>query len=327
MTPAEAYTILGLSETATDEELKAKHKELVFAFHPDRNKTADPNKLSEINSAYQFIQDVRAHPEKYQQHQTGFNVVDLGGMGDLFSTIFGGNRSYAPKQSSSPPPQVDITISFRESVLGCDKTITYKRMGKCAACEGKGLSFIPNGCKEPGCNGFGKVIQNRPGMSVQTICSKCQGRNVQNKKCQVCNVKGCIEQEVSTSVKVPAGVPNDITMELPHAGNFMGNQGLFGDTYTSVHIRVNVEPSEGLELIGQDVVSRLTIPLIEALTGTKHIVPSIDGPKEISIEPLTKHQQEIILPSLGVAGKGNQRVIINVEYPVDVSKLIEALKG
>ena len=324
MTPAEAYVILGLSETVSDDELKAKHKELVFQYHPDRNKTADPNKLSEINAAVQLVQDSRANPHKYQQHQTGFNVVDLGGIGDIFSSFFGQNNRSAPQQSN-PPPAVDISISFRESVLGCDKTITYKRMGKCAACEGKGLEFLSNGCQS--CNGFGKVIQNRPGMQFQTICQKCQGRNVQNKKCQVCNVKGCIEQEVSTSVKVPAGVPNDITMELPHAGNFMGNQGLFGDTYTSVFIRVNVEPSEGLELIGQDVVSRLTIPLIEALTGTKHIVPSIDGPKEISIEPLTKHQQEIILPSLGVAGKGNQRVIINVEYPTDVSKLIEALKG
>jgi molecular chaperone DnaJ len=325
MTPLEAYTILGLSETATDEELKAKHKELVFTYHPDRNKTADPNKLSEINSAMQLIQDARQNPHKYQPQSNGFNVVDLGGIGDIFSSFFGQNNRSTPRQSN-PPPTVDITISFRESVLGTDKTITYKRMSKCAACDGKGLEFLSNGCTS--CNGFGKVIQNRPGMSVQTICSKCQGRNVQNKKCAVCNVKGCIEQEVSTSVKVPAGVPNDIVMELAHAGHYGGNNSLFGgDTYTSVHIRVHVEPSEGLELVGQDVISRLTIPLVEALTGTKHIVPSIDGPKEIVIEPLTRHQQEIILPSLGVSGKGNQRVIVNVEYPADVSKLIEALKG
>jgi molecular chaperone DnaJ len=324
MTPQEAYSILGLSETSTDEELKTKHKELVFQFHPDRNKAADPNKLSEINSAYQFIQDFRAHPEKYQQkHQTGFYTTDIG---DLFSNFFGGNnRASAPKQSS-PPPQVDIVISFRESILGCQKTIAYKRHSKCNDCEGKGLSFIPNGCKETGCNGFGKIIQNRPGMSFQTICGKCQGRGVQNKKCATYNVKGYIEQDVSTSITVPPGVPNDITMELPHAGHFAGG-GLFGDQYSSVHIRVNVEPSAGLELVGQDVVSRLTIPLVDALTGQKTSVPTIDGLKEITIEPLTRHQQEIILPSLGVSGKGNQRVIVNVEYPTDVSKLIEVLKG
>jgi molecular chaperone DnaJ len=321
----EAYAILGITKDTTDEDLKRVHRKLSFEHHPDRN-PEDPNKLKTINEAHQTVLDYKANPHKYQQQpHPGFQTVNLG---DIFSTFFGGSNRQSSVKQSSPPPTVDISISFRNSVLGCQRTIKYQRNGKCNDCKGQGIEFLGNGCKE--CDGFGKKTTVSGNMTYQMQCAKCHGTNVKNKKCEVCNARGFIPGEVSTSITVPPGVPNNIVMELPHSGHFLGNNhSLFGsgDSYSSVHIRVNVEQLEGLELVGQDVVSRLTIPLVEALAGAKHNVPTIDGPKEISIEPLTRHQQEIILPSLGVSGKGNQRVIVNVEYPADVSKLIEVLKG
>lgn len=320
MNISEAYSILGVSEDISDEELKKIHRKLSFEFHPDKYKE-DPNKLKTINEAHQLILDHRQNPAKYAPQQAqGFGFVDIG---DIFSS-FMGRTGANPQHRSQQPPSTSINISFRESVLGCQKTITYKRNSKCSECNGKGLEFLSNGCKE--CDGFGKKTTNRPGMTFQTQCNKCHGTNVKNKKCQVCNVKGYVEGEVSCSITVPAGVPNGVNMELPHAGHFQGNNGIFGDTYTSVNIKVNVEPIAGLELVGQDVVSKLNIPLVEALTGKKALVETIDGVKEISIPPLVQNRDEIDISGMGVAGKGKQRVVINVEYPKDVSKLIDSLK-
>ena len=273
----------------------------------------------------QLIQDYRQNPHKYQQQShPGFQTVDLG---DIFSTFFGGSNRRSSVKQSSPLPTVDISISFRDSVLGCQRTIKYQRNGKCNDCKGQGIEFLGNGCKE--CDGFGKKTTVSGNMTYQMQCTKCHGINVKNKKCEVCSARGFIPGEVSTSITVPPGVSNNIVMELPHSGHFLGNNhSLFGsgDSYSSVYIRVNVEPMEGLELVGQDVVSHLKISLLEALVGKKQKVNTILGEKEITIEPLCKNAAEIQIECAGVDRKGCQRVIIDIEYPKDVSKLIEILK-
>lgn len=320
----EAYNILGVDASISDEGLKAKHREMAFKFHPDRYKE-DPNKLKFINEAFQTITDHREHPEKYQQ-QMPFSGGGFGiDLGDIFSTFMGGTRASAQTYRNSTPPQVSINISFKESVLGCPKHIAFTRMSKCDACNGKGVELIGNGCTN--CGGFGtKTTNNGGGVIYSTRCDKCLGRNIKNKKCDKCGAKGGIENQVECDISVPKGVSDGIVLELQHAGNFVGG-GLFGDQYTAVMIRIGVEKDLLLSLNGNDVVCGLNISLLEALEGCKKTVKTIHGEREITINKKSHHKDEVVIEKCGVPDNGVQRVILHINYPDNVDKVIEGLKG
>lgn len=329
----EAFSLLGLSRTASEEELKAKYKELAKKYHPDVYKD-DPDKFKKINEAYQLIQDYKANPSKYERPT--FTRNDVGGgfninLQDLFSHFRsniadGEDEDDSPRRTLNiPPPNIKLKITFKESVLGEDKQIKYTRWSKCAACNGVGLEYVNNGCQS--CNGFGRVVSNNKGMIFSKVCTKCYGKNIKKNKCTTCDVKGVIESEINGSVHVPAGVLDGAVLRLGGAGHYMSNS-MFGDSYGDVYVHVSVEKDPDFELIGSDVVSHLKIPLLDALVGTAREVRTIHGNRQLGIPALTKNKDELRVLGCGVKGtSGVHRVILDVEYPTDVKSLVEYLKN
>ncbi|SRR5260221_4781441 len=319
----EAYKILGVDKSISDADLKTKYRELAFKYHPDRYTGEEANKLSQINEANTLIKDHRENPQKYQQPdffggQDFINIQDLFGQNPFG---FGGGQTVR----NISPPHLNVSVSFKEAILGENKEISYKRNIKCEPCNGEGFEKITNNCDK--CNGFGTVVINSGRAIFSQQCGKCFGRNVKKISCNKCNGNCTITSDINGTVHIPAGTIDGSTLAVRGKGHFMGG-GMFGETYTDLFIHVKVNKKIGLELIGNDVVSNINISLLEALKGTTKEVETIFGSKNIVIPSSSKNRDEISIPNCGVKTRnGTQRVIININYPLNSDKLIEFLSS
>lgn len=309
----EAYTILELSPGVTPEEAKKKYRELTKKWHPDINKEPEAeDKFKKINEAYQCVQNGKGN-DKEEYIDNPFS--GFGGFNP-----FGSSRRVREYDFS---PIVNKTnISFKESVTGCKRDIKYARKAKCQECNGEGISLLNNGCDK--CGGRGQIT-GRQGMMIFTqTCDKCHGK-VKTKSCEKCAATGVIDSEVSIQVTIPPGIRDGNILKLGGMGHFMANfMGM--EQHSDAFLQVEVANDPDLTLIDDNVVSNLTISLLESLKGCKKTVKTIMGDMEIEIKPQSKNKDEVIIPKLGVNLIGNQRVIIDIKYPLDISKLIEVLE-
>lgn len=301
MKRTEAYSTLEIADGSSVDEAKKAFRQLSKKFHPDNKDTGSEDKFKKINEAYQAISNNKFDDSPQRQRQGGFHrqqVVQLENV------------------------EVTTTISFKESVLGCKKEIKYERQTKCQDCGGNGEVKLDNGCKK--CGGQGRIV-NRQGHTVMiTTCSECQGRSNVS-ECKACSGVGTVRAHASVHVTVPAGVVDGNVLRLQGMGNFAGSFMGLADQFTDAFLFITVTPEPGLSLDGAHVVSHLTIPLLDALQGCKHKVNTIHGEKEIKIPPQSRNRDEIIIPHCGVNNTGNQKVILNVEYPKNTEKLIGVL--
>lgn len=299
---SEAYKIIGLPATATQDEVKKQYKKLAKEFHPDRNKAKDAEEsFKKINEAYEFIKSGKTDDD--------YNIK---------------YNNYNPFESINVPTNIELntTISFKESIFGCKRDISYNRTNKCNSCNGQGEIPKNNGCTN--CGGNGKtVVKNGNTVFVQT-CNKCYGRQ-ESDLCKNCSGEGSINVNTSVNVSIPGGVSNGNILRLSGMGNYF-NSFLSLDQCTDVHLTINVTPEPGFTLYQNNVLSTLDISLLESLTGCNKKVKTLENTSDLNIPPLSKHNEEIIIPKMGVNHIGNQIVKLNVIYPNNVNKLIEVLK-
>jgi molecular chaperone DnaJ len=307
----EAYSVLDLPETSSPEEAKKKYRELTKLWHPDVNKSPEAEaKFKKINEAYQVVSSGKSSDREDQWPTSApFNPFS-------HFANFGSQRMY-----DGSPISVNLTISFLESVVGCEKEVKFNRLSKCTNCQGAGEYTQHNGCTA--CNGKGQVIQQNGGIIRIQNCPKCGGK-VQKSSCGSCKAVGVIQMEASARVSIPGGVTNNDTLRLGGIGNYIGSFGPL-EQHSDVHLHVKVTPQAGLSLEGTQVICTLELSLQEALQGCKKIVNSIDGFREIEVPPRARNKDEVIIPRLGVNRTGNQRIILDVKYPEDISQIIEVL--
>jgi molecular chaperone DnaJ len=310
----EAYSILEIPSTATEAEAKKKYRELTKKYHPDVNKDAGAeDKFKKINEAYQIVSSGKGTDREPNPFSNS--------SGNPFSGIQNpfGRQHYVRIENIN----LHTTISFKESVLGCKKDLKFNRKAKCQDCQGQGEYTINNGCDK--CNGRGQTVTRQGNMVMMRTCDKCYGRS-STEPCKPCNATGMLEAEASISVTIPGGIQNGNVLRLSGMGHFIGSFGPL-EQHTDVHLHVSVTPEKGLTLDGADVVSTIEISLLEALQGCHKSVNTIMGTKEVDIKSMSRNKEEIIIPRLGVNGSGNQRVILDVKYPEDVSKLVGILSN
>lgn len=306
----EAYKILDLSEGTTPEEAKKQYRKLTKEFHPDVNKSPDASdKFKKINEAYDCVKNGKGNDREpsptYGRTPSGWSpFVQQQQVVQLENVI------------------LTLTIDFKEAVLGCKKEIKYSRKIKCTDCKGAGEISLNNGCTK--CNGTGQTTIKKAGMVFVSTCSQCAGR-ASTEDCKTCNGEGSAQADVSVHVSVPAGVVDGNTLRLQSMGHFGGT--IFGvmDQYTDAYCHITVNKDIDLNIEGKNVVSTLIIPLLEAIQGCKKTVRTIHGNKEIQIPALSRNQDEVIIPHCGVGGIGDQKVMLDVQYPKDPTKLIGVL--
>jgi molecular chaperone DnaJ len=150
------------------------------------------------------------------------------------------------------------------------------------------------------------------------------------KECNVCNKTGRLKGNTTLSVSIPAGIKDGNILRLQSMGNYYlvnAFGGIFGMEqyqrhFTDAYLQVFVSKQGNLSIDNTDVISNLILPLSEAVRGTTKKIETIYGEHEITISKLSKNKDEVVIPKYGVGGSGNQRVILNVEYPENILEII-----
>ena len=328
MNKQEAYSILGLNQSSSPEELKKKYRDLAKTNHPDVNKSPGAeDKFKKINEAYEYISSGKSDLEGQMPFGVGVTDNPFGGG---FNPFGGGFNPFANmhhqqqsrhQQFNRDSIEINTTISFRESILGCTRDLSFNRNGKCDHCNGNGIVNLHNGCQK--CGGKGKIVGRQGNMIFEQGCQACGGK-VSQAECSECNGKGWQHTTVNITVNIPPGVTDDNILRLQGMGNFCGSM-MNMDQYTEALLHLTIIPQEGLRLEDNNVIHNLSISLIDALSGCNVFVPTINGNQEIKVPVLSKNKEEIILPGLG-PNNNNQKVILEVNYPADISRLISALR-
>jgi molecular chaperone DnaJ len=314
---SEAYSILEVPENTSLSDVKKKYRDLSKKYHPDVNKEpGSEDKFKKINEAYARIQKGGSDEPAFNPMQGfhGFNPFDHFNMHPFANQNVSQTRSV-------DNIIIETTITFAESVLGVKKDLSFNRENKCADCNGNGKTVISNGCDK--CGGKGQISSQQGNMLFVQTCNKCFGRT-QSKSCTTCNELGYVNTTTAVSVNIPGGVSDKNILRLSGMGNFAG-QFMSMDQFSDVHLVINVIKDENLKLENNIVIYNLNISLLEAIRGCTKSVPTVLGQTSINIKPLSKNNDEFIISRMGINRLGDQKVILNVEYPKDTTKLIDAL--
>ena len=309
------YELLGVSKTATDDELKKAYRKMAKKYHPDANpdnREAAEAKFKEVNEAYEVL----SNPQKrklYDQFGTadpggaGFGAGgpfgggngyysytssdfgDFGDLGDIFSSFFGGGfggqransrRNNGPRKGEDL--NISIEITFEESFLGTEKEIIVNRQETCTECNGTGAKKGTSPIKCPTCNGTGNVtsFQNTILGRVQTTrpCSECRGTGeIIKEPCEHCHGKGTVRKTPKVKVKIPAGINDNQTVVLRGQGNPGTKGGPAGDLYITVRVR----KSSIYKRDGNNVYCDIPVTITQATLGAELEIPMVDGTKEV----------------------------------------------
>lgn len=344
------YEILGVSRTATVDEIKQAFRKLARQYHPDVNSDPDAEeKFKEINEAYSVVSD----PEKRARYDR-FGRAGLGDMGgaqdysvhfeDIFEELFGfgmgGNRGSsrrnAPRRGRDL--QMAVGLTFEEAIFGVEKDIEFERDEVCSTCRGNGAEPGTSVKTCPTCGGRGEVRQVRQTFIVQMVetvpCQTCQGRGqIIEKLCHTCAGRGQERKKVNKKVSIPAGVDNGMQIRLPGEGQPGANGGPNGNLF----IAVDVKSHEYFKRKGEDIILDLDINIAQAVLGASIPVPTVDAKDEMLNIPAGTQPGKVFtmrgkgVPHIRQGGRGDQRVIINVDIPKKLSAeqrdLFEKLAG
>lgn len=345
MAKRDYYDILGVSKSASADEIKRAYRKLAMKHHPDKH-GGDDKQIKEINEAYETLKDDQKRAQYDQFGHNGpfgaggpgggtggfdFNGANFdfsqfgGGFGDIFDMFTGGQQSRGRQQRRGADLETAVTIDFKDAIFGTEETLHFNAEDGCDRCRGKGA--------EPGskiktcdtCKGQGQVNrlqQTILGQIRQTVvCPTCQGEGeVPEQKCSHCHGKGTVKKARKVKVKIPAGVDNGNTIRLSGQGG-ADRKGPNGDLY----VQVRVKPHKELRREGQNIVSTTTIPMTLATLGGEIDVLTVDGQKTLKIPAGTQSHKQFKLsergvPSLSRRGhRGDHIVNVIVETPTKLS--------
>jgi molecular chaperone DnaJ len=342
------YEVLGVSKSASDDEIKKAFREMAKKHHPDANQGSKEaeERFKEINEAYEVLRD----PDKKARYdQFGHAGVDpnfnagggYGGgfsgdfdLGDIFGSIFGGGGSTTRNRNAPRRGErlhAEATISFEEAAFGCEREVDVSRIEQCDTCGGNGCAegSTPERCTN--CNGSGVVTtQQRTVFGVMqssSDCPKCGGRGtIITKPCAKCKGNGRVRRSKKINVKIPAGIDNGQAISMRSQGNAGTNGGSPGDLY----ITVNVRPHERFERDGTSVLLDMPLSFAQVALGADIEVPTLDGKVKYAVPAGTQTGAVFRLrgkgiPSVRGGGRGDQFVTVRVVTPTKLTDEQRAL--
>ena len=308
------YSILGLNDKATEEEIKKTYRQLAKEYHPDRNPDG-AEKFKEISEAYETISDPKKKSDYDNRKNNPFSNMGGGGNPfDIFSQMFGG-RGGQRHQRRGSDKMVNIAITIAESYLAMEKVVDYTRNVKCDPCSGTG------GDKEQcnRCGGRGQIIFKTGtgffGQVVAQTCDQCQGRGVTFKNvCQTCKGATSIPKAEKIQIKIPHGLDDGELLRVQNMGDFQ--EGGYGDLI----VRVSLGQGEAMRKEGDNLFYDMVLTLDELKKGEFDIAHP-EGKLTIKL-PNTLTTQT----PLRVKGKGFKRnslgdFYLNIDLNIDRTQL------
>jgi molecular chaperone DnaJ len=344
--PQDPYEILGVSRSASPEEIKKAYRKLVRQYHPDINKEDGvEDKFKEINAAYEILSDEekRARFDRFGMAGMnggagGFDGAFTGDLGDIFEQFFGGMGGFSSGRGGTTgrrqPRQgrdlrADMTITFEESIFGCEKPIDITRQETCDVCNGSGAEpgTSPKRCTE--CNGAGEVRQVRQtflgSMVTSSTCPRCNGRGeIIETPCKNCRGTGQNRKTRTLTIKVPPGIDDGMRIRRANEGEPGENGGPNGN----LQVFIKVQPHEIFRRRENDILLDIQLNVAQAALGASLTVPTVDGDEQISIPAGTQSGKVIRLRGHGAprvrsdgssSGRGDELVVVQVQVPTQLS--------
>ncbi len=337
--PRDYYEVLGVSRDASETEIKKAFRGLARELHPDVT-GHDPEaeaRFKEAAEAYEVLSDAERR-RTYDQYGAeglrsgGFDPgAGFGSIDEIFQSLFGqafggafGGAAGGPAGGADILVETELTLD--EVATGVERELSYDAVVVCSHCRGNGA--------EPGtpietcdrCGGAGQLRQvtRTPfGQMVRgVVCDVCHGSGkVPDTPCEVCDGSGRDRGKVTKTVEVPAGIEDRQRLRVSGLGHAGDPGAPAGDLY----VQVAVAPDGRFERSGTDLISAVRIPATEAMLGTTVTVPTLEGEREIELEAGVQpgHEETLRgagLPRLGGRRRGDQRIVIEVVVPTNLSE-------
>ncbi|MEJ2901781.1 molecular chaperone DnaJ [Pedobacter panaciterrae] len=351
MSKRDFYDVLGVTKSASAEEIKKAYRKLAIKFHPDKNpgdKAAEDN-FKEAAEAYEVL----SNPEKKQRYDHyghagvggassggygggGMNMEDIfsqfgdifGGGGSPFESFFGGGGQQSRggrRVAKGTNLRIKVKLTLEEIANGTEKKIKVNKQISCKTCDGTGAKdrSSVSTCKTCGGSGAVRRVTNTILGQMQTTstCPTCNGSGQQiTAKCTSCHGEGIVRGEETITINIPAGVSDGMQLSMSGKGNAAPSGGIPGDLI----ILIEEIPHETLKREGNNVVYDLHVSIIDAALGYSAEVPTIDGKAKIKIEPGTQSGKLLRLKGKGIPEinsyhRGDEIIHVNIWTPKALS--------
>jgi molecular chaperone DnaJ len=344
------YEVLGVSNTASADEIKKAYRKLAQEHHPDANPDDHEaeERFKEISEAYATLSDAEQRKEYDQVRRLaasggfgglggqaggfgGFggqqvrveDIQDLlgglGGIGDLFG--FGSQQRGRTGPTRGSDIATELTIGFEDAAFGVETRVTVEGAAACSRCSGSGAEPGSPITTCPTCGGRGMIAQNQGFFSFSQPCGQCggSGRLIED-KCTQCRGSGTENRRRQVKLKVPAGVKDGTTLRL----RGKGAPGSLGGPAGDLMVRIRVAPSLTFGRRGNDLTIKVPITYTEATLGTKIDVPTLNGGVRVKIPSGTPSGKTFRVRGKGIAPdrgrQGDLLVTVEVAVPKKVSK-------
>jgi molecular chaperone DnaJ len=346
------YEVLGLSHSATQEEIKKAYRKSALKYHPDRNPgdAAAEKKFKEISEAYEVLSDEKKR-QIYDQYgaealkgagmggatggHAGFSSMEealrtfmgaFGGGGggeSIFDSFFGFESGGDEGERQGASKKMNLTISFEEAMKGVEKEAALSNYLTCSQCEGSGATSPSSIKKCSYCKGSGQIHQTRGFFSMTSVCPQCHGKGKTiTSPCTECHGEGRVKKKQHIKIKVPPGVDSGMRLRMAGYGDAGEGGGPAGDLY----VFISVEPHPVFQRKGDDVLIELPLSFSEAALGCKKELPTpLGGSCLISIPEGTQTGKVLRVKDKGASnvhgrGHGDMLVKISVETPVHLNE-------
>jgi len=349
------YKVLGVSEKASEEELRRAYRKLAKQHHPDAHPGSE-DRFKEISAAYDVLGDVDKRKEYDEVRRLGpmaaggfggpgpagagargpaggfsFSTDDLGGIfGDLLGRFRGGPQGGAPGgPRRGDDIEAELHLSFLEAAHGVTTAVNVTTEATCSTCNGSGAAPGTSASVCPRCAGRGVLDDNQGFFSFSRPCPQCAGRGmVVESPCPTCRGSGTELRPEQVKVRIPAGVNNDQRIRIKGRGGAGPHGGTPGDLY----VTVKVAPHSVFGRKGRDLTVTVPVTFAEAALGSEIKVPTLDDPVTVKIPPGTRSGKTLRVRKRGIPGAtapGDLLVTIEVAVPTTLSaaerEAIEAL--
>ncbi len=344
-TKRDYYEVLGITRTASGDEIKRAYRRLAMKYHPDRNDgdTREQAEISfkECSEAYEILSDDEkrrrydqfGHAGVHGQHD--FSHMDVSDIFSMFDEIFGGGGAFGGaargRGGAGRPPraqrgydlETQVEMTLHEVAVGAEKTIEFERQDACETCKGSGAKpgTSPTVCVQ--CGGQGRVAQQGFGgmFRMVTTCPNCRGRgSVIRDHCQSCGGTGRQLKKRVVTVKIPAGVHEGQAVRIVGEGE----AGEAGAPPGDLHCYITIKAHPLFSRHNNDIVCQVPISFTQAALGAEIEVPTLKGTDKLTIAPGAQHGEIFKLKGKGLPDirsyrNGDQVIQIMVEIPRKLS--------
>lgn len=336
------YDILGVSNSASKDEIKKAYRALAMKYHPDRNPNdkAAEAKFKEATQAYEVLSDEQKKAQYDQYgHDAYDNMQSNGGgghhghadmediFGDIFSQMFGGGSSSRRKKSGPTPARghdlaQEISITLQESFTGVSKDLSYYHYVPCETCHHQGTQNKSDIATCSKCKGQGQIHIQQGFFAYAQECPTCKGQGFMMKNpCSSCKGTSRSQKLEQFSIKIPKGVRNG--EELQVTGK--GDAGVFGGGSGTLFVKIKVAADKKFKREDNDLISTLMLSYPQLVFGCQVEIESIDGSKvEVKIPKGTDVGEKIVIAGKGFSkirgsGHGDLIIITQCHIPTKLS--------